>query len=51
MNVVSDSSPLISLGKLNSLFLLKGLYGKTVIVKAVYEEFIKKEFLKFIKKI
>lgn len=40
MKVVSDSSPLISLGKLNCLFLLERLYGKITIVRAVYDEVV-----------
>lgn len=40
MNVVSDSSPLISLGKLQALFLLEKLYGKVIVLHAVYEEVV-----------
>lgn len=42
MNVVSNSSPLISLGKLNMLFLLENLYGRIIILEAVYEEVVVK---------
>lgn len=44
MNVVSNSSPLISLGKLNVLFLFGTLYGEVIITKAVYEEVVVKGF-------
>jgi len=40
MNVVSNSSPLISLGKLDMLFLLEKLYGKVIIMQAVYGEVV-----------
>jgi predicted nucleic acid-binding protein len=42
MNVVSNSSPLISLGKLDMLFLLEKLFGKVIIPQAVYEEVVVK---------
>ena len=47
MKVVSDSSPLISLGKLNCLFLLERLYGKITIVRAVYDEVVIKGLREF----
>jgi predicted nucleic acid-binding protein len=40
MSVVSNSSPLISLGKLDMLFLLKKLYGRIIVLQAVYEEVV-----------
>lgn len=40
MIVVSNSSPLISLGKLDMLFLLEKLYGRVIISQAVYEEVV-----------
>lgn len=40
MIVVSNSSSLISLGKLGMLFLLKKLYGRVIISQAVYEEVV-----------
>jgi len=40
MSVVSNSSPLISLGKLDMLFLLKKLYGRVIVLQAVYEEVV-----------
>ena len=40
MSVVSNSSPLISLGKLDMLFLLKKLYERVIILQAVYEEVV-----------
>ena len=40
MSVVSNSSPLISLGKLDMLFLLKKLYKRVIILQAVYEEVV-----------
>ncbi len=40
MIVVSNSSPLISLGKLDMLFLLKKLYGRVIISQAVCEEVV-----------
>lgn len=42
MNVVSNSSPLISLGKLDMLFLLEKLFGKVIVPQAVYEEVVVK---------
>jgi len=39
---VVDSGPLITLGKLNSLYLLKGLFNKILISKGVYEEVVVK---------
>src|SRR6266581_1326882 len=38
MNVVADSSPLISLAAISSLNLLKSLYGEIIIPEAVYRE-------------
>jgi hypothetical protein len=40
MSVVSNSSPLISLGKLDMLFLLKKLYGEVIVLQAVYDEVV-----------
>lgn len=40
MNVVSNSSPLISLGKLDMLFLLEKLYGRVIILQAAYGEVV-----------
>ena len=38
MKVVSDAGPLISLGKINALFLLEKLYGEVLITREVYKE-------------
>ena len=38
MEVICDSGPLMALGKLNLLYLLRRLYGKVVISNAVYKE-------------
>jgi len=40
MKVVSNSGPLIALGKLNRLNLLEKLYGKVLIPKIVYREVV-----------
>lgn len=40
MIVVSNSGPLIALGKLNLLILLKKLYGKIYIPQSVYHEVV-----------
>lgn len=52
VKVVSNSSPLINLSKINKLDLLEKLYGKILIPNAVYEELILKgEFQEDIEKI
>lgn len=38
MEVICNSGPLIALGKLNLLYLLKRLYGKVIISASVYKE-------------
>ncbi|MEW6607474.1 MAG: DUF3368 domain-containing protein [bacterium] len=38
MEVISNSGPLMALGKLNLLYLLKRLYGKVIIADSVYKE-------------
>ncbi|MBU0701684.1 DUF3368 domain-containing protein [bacterium] len=38
MEVISNSGPLMALGKLNLLYLLKRLYGKVIISDSVYKE-------------
>jgi len=37
-----DSSPLIALGKLSSLYLLRGLFNRILVSKGVYEEVVAK---------
>jgi predicted nucleic acid-binding protein len=52
MKVVSNSSPLINLSKINRLDLLEKLYSKVIIPNAVYEELILKgEYPRDIEKI
>ncbi|MDI6735897.1 MAG: DUF3368 domain-containing protein [bacterium] len=38
MEVICDSGPLMALGKLNLLYLLKRLYGRITVSASVYEE-------------
>jgi len=39
---VVDSGPLMALGKLNSLYLLRGLFNKILISKGIYGEVVVK---------
>lgn len=41
MKVISDTSPLIALSKIERLFLLEKLFGKIIIPQTVYDEFLK----------
>lgn len=43
--IISDSSPVINLLKVNHLSLLQKMYGKVIIPKAVFDEINKPEFL------
>ncbi len=40
MKVISDTSPLIALSKIERMFLLEKLFGKIVIPRTVYDEFL-----------
>jgi predicted nucleic acid-binding protein len=40
MKVISDTSPLIALSKIERLFLLEKLFGKVIIPQTVYDEFL-----------
>ncbi len=40
MKVISDTSPLIALSKIERMFLLEKLFGKVVIPRTVYDEFL-----------
>ena len=40
MIVISDTTPIISLIKIDKLFLLQKLFGKVIIPQAVYDELV-----------
>jgi predicted nucleic acid-binding protein len=40
MKVISNTSPLIALSKIERIFLLEKLFEKVVIPRAVYDEFL-----------
>lgn len=41
--IISNSTPLIILGNINRLYILKELYGEIIIPKAVFDELTAKE--------